>query len=376
MPPLVEPLEIRHLSPDAARAINAAVPFSRAPNPAAQRFIFAGTIENLERATTCLAAAQLYEAGDDAEGQRAVAQVVLNRVRHPAFPKSVCDVVFQGAERSTGCQFTFTCDGALNRPPQPGGWDRARMIASSMLAGQVDRKVGLATHYHTDWVVPYWSSSLDKITAVHTHLFFRWAGWWGTPGAFRRQVSPVEPIIASLAALSPAHDATSTTESPANAAAAMIGGDAETIANEPSLIAGDAGRLVGRLVSGARLIASSPTENAFIIELPTSLAQADYPAVARTFCSGRTECRIMAWRSGAHGPKGFPVDPATLSAMMFSYIHNSESGLQRMLWNCDLTGVRMEGQCMRERVPLSEVNMPGKRSASLNAVRTSPATAP
>jgi hypothetical protein len=376
VPPLVEPLEIRHLSPDAARTINAAVPFSRAPNPAAQRFIFAGTIDNLERATTCLAAAQLYEAGDDPQGQRAVAQVVLNRLRHPAFPKSVCGVVFQGSERSTGCQFTFTCDGALQRPPQPGAWNRALMIASSMLAGRVEPKVGLATHYHTDWVVPYWSSSLDKIAAVHTHLFFRWAGWWGTPGAFRRQVSQTEPMIASLATLSPAHNSALDMESPANAAAAMIGGDAEAIANEPSLIAGDAGRLVGRLVSGARLIASSSTENAFILELPTSLEQADYPAVARTFCSGRAECRIMAWRAGGHSPKGFPVDPATLSSMMFSYIHNSESGLQRMLWNCDLTGKRLEGQCMRERVPLSEVNMPGKRSTSLNAVRTSPATEP
>ncbi|MCZ3110870.1 cell wall hydrolase, partial [Acinetobacter baumannii] len=67
------------------------------------------------RAIDCMAAAVLYEAGDDAVGQRAVAQVVINRVRHPAFPKTICAVVFQGSDRATGCQFTFTCDGALVR---------------------------------------------------------------------------------------------------------------------------------------------------------------------------------------------------------------------------------------------------------------------
>src|SRR3546814_109789 len=124
--------------------------------PAARPFIFSGSPVDLARATDCLAAAQLYEAGDDAVGERAVAQVVLNRVRHPAFPKTVCGVVFQGQERATGCQFTFTCDGALARAPTQAAWERARDIARSALAGKVYRPVGYATHYHTDWVGPYW----------------------------------------------------------------------------------------------------------------------------------------------------------------------------------------------------------------------------
>ena len=163
------------------------------------------TGDDLLRAVNCLAAAALYEAGDDARGEAAVAQVVLNRVRHPAFPHSVCGVVFQGAERRTGCQFTFTCDGALARVARPEAWIRAQAVALAALTGTVDREVGFATHYHTDWVVPSWSGTLDKIGAVGTHLFFRWRGWWGTPPAFAAPALAAEPRIDRLARLSDVH---------------------------------------------------------------------------------------------------------------------------------------------------------------------------
>ncbi|MEO8723090.1 MAG: cell wall hydrolase [Sphingobium sp.] len=351
IPPLVEPLVIKQLPPDAARTINAAVPFSAAPNPPARRFVFAGLPDDRARATACLAAAQLYEAGDDPTGQRAVAQVVLNRLRHPAFPKSVCGVVFQGAKRATGCQFTFTCDGALARGPAPAAWGRAMALAAHMLSGLVDGQVGYATHYHTDWVVPYWSSSLDKIAQVRTHLFFRWTGWWGTPPAFLRQVSDNEPKIPQLSALSPVHSGAAASVLPGAQAAALIGGDAVQIANAP-LLTVDASK-AGRLIGGARLVAASPTSNAFILEIPSTLAQSDYPAIARAYCSGRTECRIMAWRAGKGTPKGFPLDPPALASMIFSYIHNADSGLQRMLWNCDLIPQTGGHKCMRERVKIT-----------------------
>src|SRR3546814_8953065 len=77
-----------------------------------------------------MAAAMLYEAGDDSKCQLAVGQVVINRVRHPAFPKSICEVVFQGSDRATGCQFTFTCDGALARRYSDAAWKRAQDNAS------------------------------------------------------------------------------------------------------------------------------------------------------------------------------------------------------------------------------------------------------
>jgi len=90
------------------------------------------------RAQQCLTAAIYYEAASESEaGQRAVAQVVLNRVAHPAYPNTVCGVVYEGSERSTGCQFSFTCDGSLARRPSQLFWDRAKTVARQALAGAV-----------------------------------------------------------------------------------------------------------------------------------------------------------------------------------------------------------------------------------------------
>ena len=160
--PPVEPVAYQDLDPEDARTFNAGVPFSTDPNPAARPFRLGGTDEDKARAIDCMAAAMLYEAGDDTLGQRSVGQVIINRTRHPAFPKTICDVVFQGQERSTGCQFTFTCDGALVRHRWSDiAWKRARETATLALSGSVFGAVGYSTHYHTDWVVPYWQSSLD-----------------------------------------------------------------------------------------------------------------------------------------------------------------------------------------------------------------------
>jgi spore germination cell wall hydrolase CwlJ-like protein len=199
-PPVPEPLQFRDVAPQDAVAINAAIPLSTDPNPAARPFRedFATPADRL-RATECLTAAIYYEAAiEPIDGQRAVAQVVLNRVRHPAFPKSVCGVVFQGSDRSTGCQFTFTCDGALNRAPAAVLWARARQVAEEALAGKVYAPVGWSTHYHTNWVVPYWSSTLAKDALVGSHIFYRWAGGWGHPGAFRFGATGNEPQIALM----------------------------------------------------------------------------------------------------------------------------------------------------------------------------------
>jgi hypothetical protein len=122
-----------------------------------------------------------------------VAQVVLNRVRHPAFPKSICGVVYQGSERKTGCQFTFTCDGSLARVPVPALWARARAVATAALEGSVEPAVGTATHYHANWVVPYWASSLTRSADIGAHIFYRWNGFWGTPAAFTGRYAMSEP---------------------------------------------------------------------------------------------------------------------------------------------------------------------------------------
>ncbi len=211
--PLMEPLDIedltlspdavRALSEDDARAFNAGLPFSTLPILRASMFIMApDDLGDYARALNCLTAAIYYEAGNETTaGQAAVAQVVLNRMRHPAYPATVCGVVFEGAERTTGCQFSFTCDGAMNRVPSAAGWARAKAVAGAALNGSVAAGVGMATHYHTDWVAPYWAERLVKIRQIGTHIFYRWTGSWGLPGAFRKQHGGVEPLVAKMAML-------------------------------------------------------------------------------------------------------------------------------------------------------------------------------
>ncbi|MDG5747216.1 cell wall hydrolase [Qipengyuania sp. XHP0207] len=171
---------------------------SHGAGAAAQAFRSAGGGLDKARALQCLAMAVYYEAASESySGQQAVAQVVLNRVAHPAYPASVCGVVFQGSERQTGCQFTFTCDGSLRRSPSRSGYARAQSIALAALAGEVYAPVGLATHYHTNYVNPYWASSLDYIRTIGAHRFYRWKGRAGTPGAFTDAYAGVEPGAAS-----------------------------------------------------------------------------------------------------------------------------------------------------------------------------------
>jgi spore germination cell wall hydrolase CwlJ-like protein len=135
--------------------------------------------ENAARASDldCLTQAAYYEArGEGQAGMRAVAQVVLNRVKHPAYPKSVCGVVFQGSGRRIGCQFSFTCDGSMRDAVNRGAWDRARTVASSALAGQSYAAVGKATHFHTTAVSPQWRNTLVRINQVGDHVFYRIGG--------------------------------------------------------------------------------------------------------------------------------------------------------------------------------------------------------
>ena len=187
------PLLLRPISREAAVYLNRTIPFAGGSNFRAKPFRFRGDEATRDRALECLAAAVYYEAaGERREGQQAVAQVVLNRVRHPAFPASICAVVFQGATRETGCQFTFTCDGSLMRAPSRAAWSGARTIANEALSGSVFAPVGMATHYHTEYVVPYWSTTLSKSAKLGTHIFYRWPGPSARPAAFRQKYAGME----------------------------------------------------------------------------------------------------------------------------------------------------------------------------------------
>jgi len=175
--------DVRAVGED-AKLINATMPFSTAPVRAANAFVIPAADEiDHRRALLCLTQAVYYEAGyEPVAGRRAVAQVILNRTRHPAYPKSVCGVVYQ--RNSTPiCQFTFVCDGSLDRRPEPGAWRIAQQIASEALAGYVEKSVGSATHYHADYVAPRWAPLLAKINKIGAHIFYRWPGAWGMRGA-------------------------------------------------------------------------------------------------------------------------------------------------------------------------------------------------
>ena len=192
-------MQLRNLSRDAALHINRTTPIAADADPPASPFVFRGDPVSREQALQCLTSAVYYEAGNQGEdGERAVAQVVLNRVRHPAFPASVCGVVYQGSERARASQFTFTADGSLRREPDRAGWARAYRIAESELDGHVFAPVGWATHYHADYVLPAWASMLVKSAVVGAHIFYRWPGDSGRPDAFVQAYAGHEPNAFAL----------------------------------------------------------------------------------------------------------------------------------------------------------------------------------
>lgn len=331
--PELTPLALLPLAPAAARDANTAQAFVGPGFPAAAPYRFTGDSAAAARAADCLAAAVLYEAGDSADDQRPVAQVILNRARHPAFSASICGVVFQGSERRTGCQFTFTCDGALRRRYSEGALSRARGVAIDAMNGAVDARVGLATHYHTDWVRPYWSSSLDKLAQIGTHIFFRWRGHWGTPTAFRNRTAATEPLIGRLAALSPAHAGAP------DAALALVPvptpGDAEIAAASAAAIR----RVIPR--------AEHRLGDTIILTLDRGQSADNFPAMAEAACGGRAYCVVMGWTNPMLAPEAEAMNDMARSSMSFSYLRDENANLERALWNCDEFRRENRAQCMR-----------------------------
>jgi hypothetical protein len=252
-PPPAPPLLVRDVAPEDALKLNAEIPLDTGPNPAARPFSMANASPvDQARALECLTSAIHYEAGNESDdGQRAVAQVILNRVRHPAYPGNVCGVVYQGSTRATGCQFTFTCDGSLRRQPSAWSWNRARKVAEAALAGSVYAPAGMATHYHANYVVPYWASSLVKNAVVGTHIFYRWAGGWGRPRAFTGRYAGGEPSVGGLKDAALAAEAAAAAALPA-AAAEATEQDPLKIENTKDLAAIDALFANGKPSANAR----------------------------------------------------------------------------------------------------------------------------
>ncbi len=158
-----------------------------------------GVADARNRAIACLSTAIVYEAAHEpVEGQQAVAEVILNRVRNPAYPKSVCGVVFAGSERRTGCQFSFTCDGSLDRQPAQSVMALARMVAAAALDGHNPVRVSGATHYHANYVSPYWAPSLIRIARIGAHIFYRGAGTRDSGMVAKNYVPSGEPVIGRI----------------------------------------------------------------------------------------------------------------------------------------------------------------------------------
>jgi hypothetical protein len=337
VPPPAEPLEFADMSPDQARAFNATVPLIPGRIIPAPPFRYAGDPPDRERAVACLAAAVLYEAGDEPVGEAAVAQVVLNRVRHPTFPKTVCGVVFQGSERRTGCQFTFTCDSALDRPPAPAAWKRARFIAERALSGYVVKQVGSATHYHADYVVPYWGSSLAKIAIVAPHIFYRWPGRWGLPASFtaiRPGSEPLDRRVAAFAGLDPGAEAF-VPRDPQGAPLPLAALQSLSISGVPE-----------SALKGSIVRLKDDEAGQYVLQLDPSASPGSFATTGFTICNGKPNCMVMGWTSADQVPRAFPILPNSLRSLAFLYRRSSILDSAQPFWDCRHFHRPVASQCL------------------------------
>ncbi len=128
-----------------------------------------------KRERRCMTTALYFEARSEPEtGQIAVGQVVMNRVRSPDYPDTICGVVYQGSHRRTGCQFSFTCDGKVDKPNNKSQWERSKRLANKVLTGQTWLKsIGHATHYHADYVAPRWRRKMRRLKKIGRHIFYK-----------------------------------------------------------------------------------------------------------------------------------------------------------------------------------------------------------
>lgn len=318
------------LPANAARLANRRIPFAAGGLVPAKPFAFVGSNEDRTRALECLATAVLYEAGHDLSGQGAVAQVVLNRVRHAAFPSTVCGVVYQGSHRSTGCQFTFTCDGSLRRRMPDYAWQQARRVASDALGGWVYHRVGLATHYHTDWVHPYWSAKLRKLAQVGTHLFFGWPGTWGGPGAFPRVYQgqetklPIEPPQADEGpSVERAETATFT---------------------KPGQVSADLGAPVP--LYGARLQVVGSGGQSFGLVAAPGASASQLVNAALALCPGAGYCRVNAWARAGDVPATLSGAAGSHRSFIFEYLRDPALGASTVRFDCARFATRNQRLCL------------------------------
>ncbi len=126
----------------------------------------------------CLAVGVYFEArGESVKGQAAVAQVILNRVKNPTYPNSICGVVYQNDDWRNRCQFSFACDGHKDRITESAHFKKAEEVALAVTDGTIWLpEVGSSTHYYADYVKPGWARTMHKMKKIGRHIFYRTKG--------------------------------------------------------------------------------------------------------------------------------------------------------------------------------------------------------
>ena len=317
-----------------AQARNAAVGFAAAGPGKATPFSFRGSSADRARARDCLALAGMAEAGGGDGDQRAVMQVILNRVRHPAFAKTVCGVVFEGSQRPTGCQFSFTCDGSLARRYSDAAWRAARARADEMLAGAIDATVGNATHFHANYVYPWWSDKLDKVAQVGPHIFFRWRGFWGTRNALSARYGGGEPDPLRL-------QETALTVATANPLPTLMqGGEAvRSITTE----------MVNQTTEGGDATPSSPGAGIHFVLVSPSDAPAALVDKARSLCGSEGYCRVQGWSDANNIPAKLPLTEEARRSVRFSFVSASANAAEAIFFDCRTFPAPDVGTCLPTR---------------------------
>ncbi len=323
---------LSELGSDDALARNELVAFAAIGPGKPLPFAFRGSAADRLRARDCLALAGMAEAGNDDAGQRAVMQVVLNRVRHPAFAKTVCGAVFEGSQRPTGCQFSFTCDGSLARRYPDAAWSSARTRADAMLDGATEPAVGNATHFHADYVYPWWSDQLDKVARVGPHLFFRWRGFWGSRTALSARYGGGEPDPLRLRE-------TALAVAEANPLPTLLqsGTAVRSITAPPSSAAPAES-------AGAPPTSPGPGVH-FVLLTPSDSPQALVER-ARALCPGTRYCQVYGWEDAANIPSQLPLSSDARRTLRFSFLPERAANPETIYFDCRLFPVTEGGRCL------------------------------
>ncbi len=202
-----------------------------------------------------------------------------------------------------------------------------------MLSGALtDRRVGLATHYHTNWVVPYWSDSLDKVAVVGTHLFFRWKGYWGQKAAFRQLPAVEERPVAELASFDPAY--------------------AELMAEGPDFADKiDLAALAGGIDAVAPIAPQRPARPAFqptVIQLASGAGPGRWALDAVARCEKKANCSVIGWTGRSECQQGFDMQCLRAAPPDFVYVQKLRDRVQQAYWNCDKWPKAANGGCLRQ----------------------------